>query len=65
MVTLRTLTPDEVADILRKPRKVVYRLLAQGVLPGVKLGRSWRIPEEALRHRLGLDSGSKPGNAEK
>ena len=37
------LTPYEVAYEL-----TVYNLLRAGKLPGVKIGRSWRIPRDAL-----------------
>ena len=51
----RTLTAREVADLLRTHPRRVYQLIAAGELPAVRLGRSVRIPEEALRRRLGLE----------
>lgn len=38
------LTPYELALSLT----TVYNLLRAGKLPGVKIGRSWRIPRDAL-----------------
>lgn len=42
------LTPCEVADELALSLTTVYNLLRAGKLPGVKIGRSWRIPRDAL-----------------
>ena len=48
----RILTADEVAVILRVLPKTVRSLLRAGKLPGVKVGRVWRIREEALTRYL-------------
>jgi excisionase family DNA binding protein len=40
---------DDVAQQLRLGRATVYRLIARGVLPTVKIGRSRRVAEEDLR----------------
>lgn len=42
------LTPYEVADELALSLTTVYNLLRAGKLPGVKIGRSWRISRDAL-----------------
>ncbi len=48
------LTVAEVADVLRLSRATVYRMVASGALPALKLGRSVRIPqvvvEQVVRH---------------
>lgn len=45
-------TPEQVAQILDcEPSTVVERII-DGDLPGVKYGRSWRVPEPALDARL-------------
>jgi excisionase family DNA binding protein len=41
-------TPQEIAAILKVPRKTVYTWLQKGKLQGVKAGDLWRIPKEAL-----------------
>ncbi len=46
---MRTLTVPEVAEILRVPRLHVYRLVREGKLPAVRVGRWVRVPEDALR----------------
>ena len=42
------LTVDEVAELLRVSSRTVQRLLAEGKLPGVRIGRQWRIPRAEL-----------------
>jgi excisionase family DNA binding protein len=42
------LTPDEAAVYLRLNPQTTYRLLRGGQLPGVKVGRQWRIRKSTL-----------------
>lgn len=42
------LTVPETAGILRLHPKTVQRYLRLGKLPGVKLGKAWRVPKQAL-----------------
>lgn len=44
----RLLTPEEVAERLRISRLTVMNHLRSGALKGIKVGRLWRISEEAL-----------------
>jgi len=37
------LTPSQVAELLQIHIKTVYRLAEEGVIPGSKIGRSWRF----------------------
>ena len=46
------LTVLEVAEIMRVSKMTVYRLLHSGELPGVRVGRSFRVPQDALDHYL-------------
>ena len=46
------LTIDEVADYMRYSRKTIRRMIDDGRLRGVMLGRSWRIPKQALAAML-------------
>lgn len=39
------LTVNEVADLLRVSRMTVYRLIKQGELPALRLGRGYRVLE--------------------
>lgn len=49
---VRYLTVVEVAEIMRVSKMTVYRLLHAGELPGVRVGRSFRVPQDALDHYL-------------
>lgn len=42
-------TPKDVMDILGVGKNTVYRLLASGALPAVRIGKSWKISETSLR----------------
>jgi excisionase family DNA binding protein len=43
------LTVAEVADMMRVSRMTVYRLVHSGDLPAIRFGRSFRVPESAVR----------------
>lgn len=45
---VRYLTVLEVAEVMRVSKMTVYRLLHSGELPGVRVGRSFRVPQDAL-----------------
>ena len=45
---------EQVCRILRISTKTVYRLIAKGKLPSLKIGRSYRIPKIYLLSYLGL-----------
>ncbi len=45
---IQLLTGDEVAKILRISRAYAYRLMQQGIIPTVRLGRSVRVSYESL-----------------
>ncbi|HJV05176.1 MAG TPA: helix-turn-helix domain-containing protein [Actinomycetota bacterium] len=48
------MTVSEVAQVLRVSKMTVYRLIRQGDLPAVRIGRGFRIREDDV-HRY-LDS---------
>jgi excisionase family DNA binding protein len=48
----RFLTVAEVADIMRVSKMTVYRLVHAGEMPAVRVGRSFRVPQDALDHYL-------------
>ena len=37
------MTPSEVASLLKVHLKTVYKLAERGVIPGNRIGRSWRF----------------------
>ena len=42
------MTVEEVADYLRVTEKTIYRLLKQGKIPAVKVGRQWRFEKARI-----------------
>ncbi len=44
----RYLTVAEVAETMRVSKMTVYRLARSGDLPAVRVGRSYRVPQDAL-----------------
>ncbi|MBO1753422.1 helix-turn-helix domain-containing protein [Actinotalea sp. BY-33] len=53
---MRYLTVAEVADTMRVSRMTVYRLVHGGELPAVRVGRSFRVPQDALEAYLAASS---------
>ncbi len=49
---LRFLTVAEVATVMRVSKMTVYRLVHGGELPAVRVGRSFRVPEQAVHDYL-------------
>jgi len=43
------LTVAEVAAMMRVSKMTVYRLVHSGELPAIRFGRSFRVPESAVR----------------
>jgi excisionase family DNA binding protein len=50
--TISFLTVTEVAAIMRVSKMTVYRLVHGGELAAVRVGRSFRVPEPAVRDYL-------------
>lgn len=50
------LTVAEVAEMMRLSRMTVYRLVHGGELPAVRVGRSFRVPRDALDAYLASSS---------
>jgi excisionase family DNA binding protein len=49
---VRFLTVAEVAGAMRVSKMTVYRLVHGGELPAVRVGRSFRVPEDAVNEYL-------------
>ena len=49
---VRFLTVAEVASVMRVSKMTVYRLVHNGDLPAVRVGRSFRVPEQAVNDYL-------------
>jgi excisionase family DNA binding protein len=52
LAEVRFLTVAEVAAIMRVSKMTVYRLVHGGDLPAVRVGRSFRVPEQAVHEYL-------------
>ena len=46
------LTVAEVAAVMRVSKMTVYRLVHAGHLPAIRVGRSFRVPEQAVHEYL-------------
>ena len=49
---MRFATVEEVADLMRVSRTTVYRMIREGELPAVRLGRGYRLREDAVHRYL-------------
>jgi excisionase family DNA binding protein len=49
---VRFLTVAEVATIMRVSKMTVYRLVHSGELEAIRVGRSFRVPEQAVNSYL-------------
>jgi excisionase family DNA binding protein len=52
LARVQFLTVAEVAAAMRVSKMTVYRLVHNGELPAVRVGRSFRVPEEAVHAYL-------------
>jgi len=50
--TSQFLTVAEVAEQMRVSKMTVYRLVHSGELPAVRVGKSFRVPQQALTEYL-------------
>ncbi len=46
------MTVKEVSQHLRLTERTIYTMLENGVIPGVQIGRVWRIDREQLDQKL-------------
>ncbi len=49
---VKFLTVAEVAGVMRVSKMTVYRMVHAGELPAVRVGRSFRVPEQAVHDYL-------------
>ncbi|MFQ5852903.1 MAG: helix-turn-helix domain-containing protein [Candidatus Binatia bacterium] len=62
------ITPSQVASLLQIHVRTVYRLAEEGVIPGNRIGRSWRFSKRDILHlvsgkqRRGSRGGNSPGH---
>ena len=49
---VKFLTVAEVATVMRVSKMTVYRMVHSGELPAVRVGRSFRVPEQVVHDYL-------------
>ncbi len=52
LAEVRFLTVAEVASIMRVSKMTVYRMVHAGELPAIRVGRSFRVPEDEVHKYL-------------
>jgi excisionase family DNA binding protein len=52
LAEVRFLTVAEVAAVMRVSKMTVYRMVHSAELPAVRVGRSFRVPEQAVHDYL-------------
>ena len=52
LAEVKFLTVAEVATVMRVSKMTVYRLVHAGTLPPIRVGRSFRVPEQAVHDYL-------------
>jgi excisionase family DNA binding protein len=62
LADVRFLTVAEVADMMRVSKMTVYRLVHSGELPAIRFGRSFRVPESAVRAAIDPSGTQTPGS---
>jgi excisionase family DNA binding protein len=50
------LTVEEAAQVMRVSRNGAYNAVAEGMVPSIRIGRTIRIPRDALASTLGLNA---------
>lgn len=56
MSDLKVYTLEEAAAILKVNKRFLYPYLDSGKLQGARIGKAWRITEEALREFISKDA---------
>lgn len=49
---MKLYTPEEVGEMLSVKESTVRNWMRNGTMPGIKIGKFWRVPEEALESYL-------------
>ena len=54
------LTLEEVSELLRLPRSMVYKLASEGRIPGFRIGTGWRFRKDLIVRWLAARSMGVP-----
>ena len=57
MAEIKVYTLDEVANILKVTKRTLYTYLKTGKLKAFKMGKYWRVTEQALQDFLSIGTG--------
>ena len=49
----RFVTVAEVADLMRVSKMTVYRMIHSGDIPAIRVGKSFRVPQQAFEQLIG------------
>ena len=49
MAELRVYTTEEIMEVLKVTKRTLYNYIKAGQLKAFKVGREWRVTEDALR----------------
>jgi excisionase family DNA binding protein len=58
------LRPTEAAEVIGLGRSKMYELLAKGIVPSIKIGKSVRVPVEGLRAWIKKQTSNADASAE-
>jgi excisionase family DNA binding protein len=58
------MTPSEVAALLKIHLKTVYKLAEKGVIPGSRIGRSWRFSRNDVLELVSSRTMGMPDNGQ-
>ena len=65
MTEIKVYTLDEVADILKLTKRTLYTYIDEGKLKAVKMGKYWRVSDEALREFISIGTPIAEANRRK
>ena len=57
------LTASEAADVMRVSKMTVYRMIHAGELPAIRVGKSFRVPSQAVSQLLDITWSSSENEA--
>lgn len=63
MADIKVYTTDEALEVLKVTRRTLYRYIKAGQIKAIRMGREYRITEDALK--AFLEHGTEPDYLEK
>jgi excisionase family DNA binding protein len=53
---------DDLAKYLKKSKSTLYKLVQRGIMPGHKIGRSWRFDRDEIDKSIKKNKNKAQGN---